>query len=222
MIPSVTPSRMNEVDEKVPEKYGVPARALMENAGRQLAELLREKFSHDDRIHVLAGPGNNGGDGLVAARFLHSWGFDVSVEEVGDGRSGLSNGPLRTAETLGLIRDGEDPDVLVDALLGYGLRGDPRPPHDSRIDEINSSDAAVVSVDVPSGLDAETGDRMDPAVDPDITVTFALPKTGMTPENSGEIWVADIGVPDEVFAEYGIDTTDLFRERSLEKIEDVT
>lgn len=101
----------------------------------------------------------------------------------------------------------------MEGLIGYNLNGEPRPPFDSMIEEVNHYDT-VVSIDLPTGVDADTGEKSSPAVEADFTVTLAMPKKGMKRENSGEIWVADISIPPEAYREFGF-TSDIFEEKSL-------
>lgn len=103
-------------------------------------------------------------------------------------------------------------------LLGYSIEGDPRPPLDEMINEINQAEK-VVSVDIGSGLDPDTGERKDPCVRPDFTVTLAAPFKGMEKENSGEIWIADISVPYEAFQDSF--RKDVFKNDSIVRLEDL-
>jgi hydroxyethylthiazole kinase-like uncharacterized protein yjeF len=179
------------------EEMGVPAGRLMENAGKAVADaVLRE--CPEGAVLVVCGGGNNGGDGAVAARHLALAGRDVSLAQVI---------PLEKAKSR-LLRDNagklpksvkmlNDPEpsvvanhpVIVDAMLGIGLRSSPREPYAAWVKAINASKAKVVSVDIPSGLGTEL------AVRPFMTVTFHDAKEGMTEENSGRILIADIGIP---------------------------
>ena len=191
------------------EYYGLSRLQLMENAGRSVAEEVKKRF-RDGKVMVIAGTGNNGGDGFVAARFLKE--HDVQVTLLGRGRDIRSEIARRNYEilkTCGVelveIRDSEDLreleevecDVIIDAMLGTGFKGEPRQPFASAIDAVNSSDAFVVAVDVPSGLNPDTGEYVK-AVKADVTVTFHAAKPGLLKARdiSGEIVVADIGIPE--------------------------
>jgi NAD(P)H-hydrate epimerase len=116
---------------------------------------------------------------------------------------------LETSET--------DHPVAVEGLIGYRLKGDPRPPFNRMIKEINEYET-VVSVDIASGLDPDTGEEAEPCVRPDFTVTLAAPFEGMAEENSGRVFIADIGVPPEAFERFGF-TGDFFSERSLVEVD---
>ncbi|MDY6774186.1 MAG: NAD(P)H-hydrate epimerase, partial [Candidatus Nanohaloarchaea archaeon] len=179
-FPAVTSGQMEEVDRILVEEYGFSVGQLMENAGYQVAEFVRQELDARE-VQVCAGPGNNGGDGLVAARRLHLWGFDVSLVLASEGGEGLAADELERLEGLEVpvLEEMGEPDIVIDALIGYSLDGDPRPPFDRLIGEMNSSSATVVSVDIPSGVDADTGEERQPHVEADYTVTLALPFKGL-------------------------------------------
>ncbi|HEX9908419.1 MAG TPA: NAD(P)H-hydrate dehydratase [Thermoplasmata archaeon] len=175
---------------------GVRTLTLMERAGEAVARFVTDHCKPGAKVAVVCGKGNNGGDGFVAARHLaDSNAPDVFLigpqEEIA---SEISRANFeRVKERAKPIRDFEPKryDVIVDALLGIGLRGRPREPFSKYIKIMNESRKSIVSVDVPSGWPS------DLHVKPDTTVTFHAPKEGMTPRNSGRIVVADIGIPPE-------------------------
>ena len=173
---------------------------LMNNAGASVSDFIGRTFGSNLKICVVCGKGNNGGDGLVAAREL-SKNNEVTVILV-EGKSRMSSSIARKAlrsyrgKVVGFDAIGpslEDCDIVVDALLGTGISGSPKYPYDLAIKQINSCRKPVVSVDVPSGMGS------DPAVAPSYTVTFTERKDGMTEANCGKIIVVDIGIPDQVF-----------------------
>ncbi|MBV9100889.1 MAG: NAD(P)H-hydrate epimerase [Candidatus Dormibacteraeota bacterium] len=196
---------------------GVSVAQLMEVAGWQVA---RCAWMHMDEqpgsVLVLAGHGNNGGDGLVAARHLRTWGCSVEVRVLADERSlsELATAHVASARANGVevtaSSDGEGAlatlrrphDVVVDALLGTGLHAAPREPAASVIRAIDAAAQRVLSVDVPSGLDATTGEAYAPCVRATWTCTLAAMKRGLWNDawrlgapHCGEVWVADIGIP---------------------------
>jgi NAD(P)H-hydrate epimerase len=215
-LPYLTTEQMREVDRLMVEKYGIELVQMMENAGRHLAALARDRFLDGDPtdrdVVFLAGRGGNGGGGLVAARRLHSWGGHVRV---------LLSSPPREyggvpAHQLAILRELDircehqnDPppisgaDLVIDALIGYSLRGDPRGAAASLIRRANESSTPVLSLDLPSGLDATTGEQRNPTVRAAATLTLALPKTGLRDAAgcAGELYLADIGVPPELYSE---------------------
>jgi len=202
----------------------------------------RERFLGGDArgktVLVLAGSGGNGGDGMVAARFLHSWGAHPAVWLNHDAATlqvqGAAAHQLRSLRTLGLPIQppsepaGEEPgdlpdaDLIVDALLGFGLNGPPLGPAAQLIAEANAHPAPILAVDLPSGLDARTGDPYDPCIRAEATLTLALPKTGLLAPAArpviGELAVADIGVPAEVYDRIGVRVGPLFAERSIVRV----
>ncbi|MFB6207854.1 MAG: NAD(P)H-hydrate epimerase [Candidatus Nanohaloarchaea archaeon] len=210
----VTREQMAEVDRLVPEKYGITVGKLMENAGYQLADFLRQNFS-GEKISFYIGKGHNGGDGLVAARRLEQWGFDVELVLVTEQLEGIVGEEFETLQKLGVETVEEaSGEVAVDALIGYSLEGAPRPPFDGLVESVNEH-GTVVSVDIPTGVDADTGEKFEPCVEPDYTVTFGLPFQGIDEQNAGEVWIADISIPGEAYEEAGVETGDMFSDSSL-------
>lgn len=180
----------------------------MEAAGWQVARQCR------GRTYVVCGRGNNGGDGLAAARHLHRWGRFAGLACVDAAAlSGPAAEQARALRALG-VEIASEPDfsavqLVVDALLGTGLSR----PAEGRIAEwieaVNTSGRRVVSVDVPSGLDADSGHATGACVRATVTVTLGLPKPGLLtadgPDHAGEVWVADIGVPFEAYRAIGVE-----------------
>ncbi len=208
---TITSRQMDALDTNC-EYLGLSRLQLMENAGSAVAAEVMNLPTRE-RVLLVAGRGNNGGDAFVAAR--HLTGYEVKVLLLG--KSGDVKTP-EAARNLSILKStgipvievtdvsGLDPayfkdcDVIVDAIFGTGIRGDIREPETTAIDLINGSDAKVVSVDVPSGMDPDGGE-FEKAVKSDVTVTFHLPKPGLfekgAEEYIKEIAVADIGIPPE-------------------------
>lgn len=210
---------MRHFDRHATEIGKLPSLLLMENAGRGAAEAIVRRFP-ERRCIVVCGSGNNGGDGFVVARRLMTLGIDACVlsstplERLGPDAAIMRQAyqalggrvqPL-TLEALASASAGE-PSVIVDALLGTGLDRDVQEPLKSVIDAINSSPSPVASLDIPSGLDADSGRVLGVAVRADLTITFAHPKLGLlTPrglEHTGQLEVADIGVPKHLVQHVG-------------------
>lgn len=199
----ITAEEMAVVDANA-AALGVLQKQLMESSGNAVARCIREHAAPGDRVTILAGRGNNGGDSFVAARFLDEFGVQtlllgraetISTEIARENWEALQRAEYDVRE----IRDSEqldlgNPDVIVDALLGTGVRGAPREPERSAIEEINAADATVIAVDVPSGVDVNTGERMETAVVADYIVTFHAMKPGLE-SLSAPVTVADIGIP---------------------------
>jgi len=212
----LTAEEMAGLDRIVIEEFGIDVLVLMENAGVAVANLAREMLGGSvagKRIVCLAGKGNNGGDGLVAARHLHNWGARTAVALAG-GRGGLRDAPARQLTVLDMMgsdvggpeKNFAESDLLVDALLGYGAKGDPREPTAGVIRRANESGVPILSVDLPSGLDATSGEPNNPCIRAKATVTFGLPKTGFLNPVArayvGELYVADISFPAEAYRRY--------------------
>ncbi|MGH7902596.1 MAG: NAD(P)H-hydrate epimerase [Candidatus Dormibacteraceae bacterium] len=206
--PALTSDQAGAADRLAGERFGLPIEWLMEAAGWQVARHCREATA------VVCGRGNNGGDGLAAARHLHSWGRLVSV--CCAERALLRGAPGRQAavlESLGVtIRpelDLGDATLVLDAIFGTGLSRPPAGVHAMWIEAINRAGRPVVAIDLPSGLDADSGRAHSPAIRADQTVTLGLPKTGLLtgdgPGLAGEVWVVDIGIPREVYAAVGVE-----------------
>jgi NAD(P)H-hydrate epimerase len=232
---------MSRIDRMMVDDLGVEVLQLMEVAGLAVAAWTRERFlggdARDKRVVVLAGSGGNGGDGMVAARHLHAWGarpvlwLSHDANALAGSMKGAAAHQLRSLIAMALPvhspphTDQEDPlalpgaDVIIDALLGFGLSGPPSGPTASLIVAANTHPAPVLAIDLPSGLDAKSGIPYAPCIRANATLTLALPKTGLlTPPArrvTGEIAVADIGIPPEAYARLGIHVGPLFGERSI-------
>lgn len=213
-------ARMREIDRRAQGEFGVPELLLMEHAGKAAAEeamALMGPATFTDRVLVLAGAGANGGDGFVAARHLHNWGVKVSVALLADRDCvcGSARVNLKIAERLSIplaeitstaawrrwaaSRRAGRFGLIVDALLGTGISGRVREPVRSAIAWINRRSCPVVSIDVPSGLSADTGRPCGAAVRASSTVACGLPKRGLLRREArpwvGRLSVADIGLP---------------------------
>jgi ADP-dependent NAD(P)H-hydrate dehydratase / NAD(P)H-hydrate epimerase len=184
------------------EAYEGPTLELMERAGTATAEAVLARYPDFGSVSVWCGTGSNGGDGFVVARKLREAGRDVEIVVVGEegkvGGAAAENLRRARAAEIPFVATAEGP-VVVDALFGTGFRGKPRREAAAAIEEINALGAAVVAVDVPSGVDASTGEIGGPAVRADLTVTFHGQKVGLAIApgrfHAGEIEIADIGLP---------------------------
>ncbi|PSP62518.1 bifunctional ADP-dependent NAD(P)H-hydrate dehydratase/NAD(P)H-hydrate epimerase [Halobacteriales archaeon QH_8_67_36] len=200
----LTGSEMAVVDANA-AALGVPRKQLMESSGNAVARAVRERADPGASVTVVAGRGNNGGDALVAARFLDE--YDLRVYLLGRPETITTDISRENWEALQSadypterVRDSAafdlgDPDLAVDAMLGTGISGALREPAATAAEAMNRSDATVLSVDVPSGLDGETGALADGAVEPDHVVTFHDTKPGLD-GLSASVTVADIGIPE--------------------------
>jgi NAD(P)H-hydrate epimerase len=206
---------MREVDRVAIEETGPNLFQMMENAGRNLALLAIDTLAGDwgaVPIIVLAGTGGNGGGGIAAARHLANRGADVTVIVTDASRLGEvpgvqlqvfggTPGRVGSAESLADL----EPGLILDAVIGYSLRGAPRGESRELIEWTNDQWAPVVSLDVPSGIDATSGESPGVSVRATRTMTLALPKQGLVGDDVGELWLADIGIPAETYTRVGVD-----------------
>jgi NAD(P)H-hydrate epimerase len=219
-IPSITRDQSREVDRRAIEEYGMPGLVLMENAGRGVADVLCRLADSGPggrlgRVVVCCGKGNNAGDGFVIARHLDLRGHEIRVHVWADpaeltGDAAVNFNIVRhsgaTWEQFGNRHDAArfaeriaGADWVVDALLGTGARGEPRPPLDAVIDQINASPARRLAVDLPSGLDCDTGAAASHTIRAHETCTFVAMKRGFlvpgADRYTGRVHVLDIGAP---------------------------
>ncbi|MGI4787233.1 MAG: NAD(P)H-hydrate dehydratase [Janthinobacterium lividum] len=217
MLKLTTAAQMREMDRRTIEEFGVPSIVLMENAALRVVDVIAERFGplKGKRIAVVCGKGNNGGDGLAIARHLATrFGAVVTVHLAADpaGYKGDAAVNYALAQSFGLDIDtsgsprigGRGADLIIDALLGTGIKGGVEGKFAETIEAMNASYVPIVSVDVPSGLDADTGEVNSACVKATLTVTFALPKIGLMvypgAEYVGELIIANIGMPQAVMA----------------------
>ncbi|MFH0960532.1 MAG: NAD(P)H-hydrate dehydratase [Pseudomonadota bacterium] len=214
----VTAKEMREFDSVTIQEFGIPGIVLMENAGRATFEILNDLIEDDPgdiNISVVAGSGNNGGDGYVIARYLVNQGFEVdtfllsSRDNIsGDAKTNLdilekTGARIWEIESVDELDEAEEiwaeSSVIIDAILGTGLKQEVKSPYREAIEKINGLDAFVLAVDIPSGIDSDTGKICGVAVEADITVTYGFQKLGMAlyPGRGlcGQIEVVDISIP---------------------------
>lgn len=206
---------MIEVDRLMTDVLEIKLIQMMENAGRNLARLCVQRFIRNPaskKVVVLAGAGGNGGGAMVAARRLHQWGADVQVLTTKPAAefSGVPAHQLGILRQLGITVLDKDfparditPDAILDGVIGYSLKGDPRGRAKELIQWTATVQAPILSLDVPSGIDSTEGVIRTPSVIATATMTLAAPKIGLSvaqaQANIGELYVADIGVPDWVY-----------------------
>ncbi len=218
----LTASEMKSIDRVTIEEFGLPGPVLMENAGRQIFLVLVKRFPkiEQEKFVIVAGKGNNGGDGLVVARYLYNYGcqprvFLLSPKEEVRGDAAIN---LRVAEKMGLsiveLKQAKDwrafrralseASIIVDAIFGTGLEKPASGFYARAIELINQSPGFKVAVDIPSGISSDSPRLLGPAVKANLTITLGAPKIAhaLPPaeEWMGEVWVADIGIPQSLFA----------------------
>lgn len=206
----VTAAEMREIDRLTTERFGVPSLTLMENAGTAVAQYAASEYPGARRITVVCGKGSNGGDGLVIARKLHEWGREVLVVLLcrttdlrADAAEMFSRLPARCAEVkssgeLQVLQSSLEADLVIDAVLGTGIRPPVTGLYAEAITMINAGAAPVIAVDIPSGADADAmGEQTGPIVDADAVVTFTAPRPAHVFGPNVPVTVAPIGSPEE-------------------------
>lgn len=213
-VPAVTAAQMAEIDRIAIDETGPNLFQMMENAGRNLAMAVQERLgTHRQDVVVLAGTGSNGGGGICAARHLANRGVPVTLvmsdaSVLGDVASQqltvyrCTGGREAAPEDVGRVAG----HLVVDALIGYRLDGPARGSVADIMGAVDTADAFVIALDLPSGLDATTGEPTGPYIPADLTVTLALPKTGLDHPDCGLVELSDIGIPYEVYHRAGIET----------------
>jgi NAD(P)H-hydrate epimerase len=210
----LTRQQIREVDRRAIEEYGIPSILLMENASRAVADAACEMLDGNcvGEILILVGPGNNGGDGLAAARHLANRGADITIALLSD--PGHFKGDalinwniaqamkIRTVPATEQLIESEPTMLMIDALFGTGLNRPPADPFPAIVKAVKHSNRPVLAVDLPSGLDCDTGKPLGPCIHATQTVTFVAHKIGFASESAqpylGRVTVADIGAPREL------------------------
>lgn len=223
-IPMVDEDQMREVDRIAVEDFGLGILQMMENAGRNLAQLTMELIGPpaDAPVVILAGSGGNGGGGICCARHLHNRGYPIQIflsketdQLKGAARtqlnimiqSGIRPMPLDQAEIN--IRQA---DIVIDALIGYSLRGAPTGIVSHLISLTNQYAKNILSLDIPSGIHSSNAVTPGEFIKADHTMSLALPKPGLYHPAVGEIYLADIGIPPEVYKPLGIQFEPFFKD----------
>lgn len=237
-LPWLTAEQMVVVDRLMVEEAHILLVQMMESAGRNLAHVARVRFLGGDPtgrdVTVLAGTGGNGGGALVCARRLAAWGARVRILVTApDERfGGVPGHQLDVARRIGLrverasaLGAGSGTDLVVDGVIGYSLRGAPHGDAAVLIHWANTAGAPVLSLDVPSGLHATTGEPSEPTVRATATLTLALPKVGLRAPAAapfvGDLYLGDIGVPPSLYAapELNLVVPAIFAERDVVRLD---
>jgi hydroxyethylthiazole kinase-like uncharacterized protein yjeF len=238
MMKVANAEEMQELDRKAIETYRIPGMILMENAGRGAAEVISHTFPdiHKKKIAIISGKGNNGGDGFVIARYLLNQGVSVRVYLLadpkglrGDAETNFNIFQRMKGEVISVPsskdyvrvkKDLEKFDILVDGIFGTGLDAEVRGYYREVIDHLNTLQRPIVAIDIPSGLDADTGKPLGTAIRASLTITFGLPKVGhlLPPgiDYVGEVRVIDIGLPKRLVEDEKI-PTHLLEEKEIKR-----
>jgi NAD(P)H-hydrate epimerase len=222
-VPAVTSDQMREIDRIAMEKTGPNLYQMMENAGRNLAALAMELLADNwnkAKIIILAGSGGNGGGGICAARHLANRNADVTLCLANPLKPGsvpefqykiFQHTPGKTIQPEEL--NDKPFDLILDALIGYSLKGAPSGSIFDLIRWANQTKVPILSLDVPSGVDSTTGETPGAFIRALWTMTLALPKTGLLPENTGNLYLADIGIPVWVYKQMDVCYTSSFNNK---------
>lgn len=206
MTQSITVEESRELDDKTINKIGIPSLVLMERAGLKIYEdMINNKDLNLDNVLILAGTGNNGGDGLVVARLLETHGYKVSILTVGNPDHASDDHKIQAhiceyyeIPKVFMNANFDKYTTLVDALFGSGLSRNVGGDFATIIDKANASVAKIHAIDIPSGLNGDTGEVMGTAIKAASTSTIAYPKVGMLKDEAkpytGKIYVDDIGI----------------------------
>jgi NAD(P)H-hydrate epimerase len=213
-VPAVDTDQMREVDRIAVEETGPNLYQMMENAGRNLASLAIEVMGKEWRkakVLVLAGTGGNGGGGICAARHLANRSATVAVCLSEPAALGVVPAFQRKILESTSAKEipfeqvtVQHPDLVLDALIGYGLRSAPKGRVEELIEWTGSNRAPALALDIPSGVEATTGQTPGVFINARWTLTLALPKTGLLPQHTGELYLGDIGIPEAVYGRIGV------------------
>lgn len=232
-IPALTTAQMIEVDRAMIEDYHIELIQMMENAGRNFAELARHQMGgtvQGRSVVVLCGSGNNGGGGMTAARHLHNWGADVTVSltKSADEFRGVPAHQLDILKRMEIsILESASfapvpVELILDAIIGYSLSGSPRGKAADLTRWANNQNVPILALDTPSGLDVTSGTIYDPTIRATATLTLALPKQGLlNPDVKkfvGDLYLADISVPHELYAKMSVKMPNLFEHEDIIRI----
>lgn len=217
MIPFISCEQAGKLDKLMVEHFKISVEMMMELAGYRIAEFVRENFSSKD-VLICCGKGNNGGDGLAAARHLKNFGFYPKIylaeEELSENAKKhydiAKNLDIPFAEKL------KKHDIVLDCLIGYNLKGNPRHPFNYLIEDVNENNT-IISVDIPSGVDADKGVAYDPYVQATHILFLSIPKKGCY-DFPAQMHVADIGVPKELYPMIEVSAENYFKDESIVKL----
>jgi NAD(P)H-hydrate epimerase len=214
----ISSREMARVDRLAMGKYGVAILQMMENAGRGVARFV---FGLKPRkVVVLYGKENNGADGLATARHLRIYGVPVEIVPASSEKSEMVKHQLKSLKLQGIVPQKSFSvgrgDVIIDSLLGYNIKGNPRGRYAELIERANSSKARIVSFDLPSGMNPDSGLKNGLMIDADYTLTLALPKIGL--KGLKNLYLVNLGIPNELYKELGLNIRKLFEKGDVVRI----
>lgn len=214
MIPFVGRDQAEKLDQLMASHFNISVDMMMELAGYQIARFVRDNFDSKD-VLICCGKGNNGGDGLAAARHLKNFGFQPKIYLASKDLSMHAQKYLKVAEIqkIPFVERIKKHDIVLDCLIGYHLKGNPRHPFHNLIEDVNETET-IVSVDIPSGVDADKGVTYDPYVKATHILFLSLPKRGCS-GFPAKMYVADIGVPRQLYSMIDVSADDYFKDESI-------
>jgi len=222
-IPYINHQQIAKLDTLMVSYFKIPVTMMMENAGYRMAEFIRQEFPKKKNILICVGKGNNGGDGIAAARYLLNFGYKPKLFLI---TTQLKKEPamyLKVAKILKipiltsivqLRKEVKKTDSIYDCLIGYNLKGNPRNKFAEAIETINASKKPVVACDIPSGIDTNKGVAYSPYVHASHILFLSLPKIGCK-KLKAKKYVADIGVPADLYPKIGVKKKDYFKKRGI-------
>ena len=217
-------TEMQALEKYAVEHFDISLEQMMQNAGKAIFDVVMNEIN-PERVLVVSGKGNNGGDALVTAHLLHKKGIEVSVlspypvEEFSEMAKAEMEKVMKLNIPIHRRRDSRIApagySLIIDALFGFSLEGNPRPPTDKIIEQINCSQTPVLSVDVPSGLDVHDGSIGKPVVKADYTVALGMLKKGFEEHSDivGKVYLGDLGIPEQAYKDMGYEYP-LFKDKS--------
>lgn len=233
-FPHVSAKKMQLIDALMVKEAGIPVLQMMELASLDIA-LLAKELSKKGKMAILCGKGNNGGDGITAARHLSNFGFSPLIILPFPKKSlkGIPKHQLEIVKKMGIpilsmpkdrkriSREIRKSGLIIDSLIGYNLKGNPRKHFAELIEMANSSKKKVLAVDIASGLDATTGKAFKPCIKANYSLALTLPKTGMFKGEgkraSGKIFVGYLSIPGRIFLKAGIKPKNWFKGKLVVK-----
>jgi len=226
MIPSITAKQARMLDHLMEHRFHIPAQVMMDQAGYRLAEFIRTIDRKSKPVIICAGKGNNGGDGIASARHLKNFGYTpkiflASIPVTGNPSAFLDIATEMGIPIIGTIEEFGDElldcGTIIDCLIGYNLKGSPKPHYAEIIEMMNASKKPIVSCDLPSGVDPDGGQIHDVFAKATHILALSLPKAGCRGFDA-EQYVADIGVPEMLYPLIGLPAMNHFEKTSIIRI----
>ena len=226
-----TKAEMQEIDQTTIKNFNISPLIMLENAGKSLAVITREilnKNVYNKNILVLFGKGNNGAGGLIASRHLSNWGANVEVLSLfhsndlkNNAKSQLQIIDNMKISIINTVRN-NNYDLIIDAIFGYNFKSPTNTHMNNIINHVNESKIFVISLDLPSCLDADDGIVNDVTVKSNLTLTLGFPKKGLFNLESrkyvGELYLADISIPNSIYSKFGININEFFSKTFISKL----